>query len=68
MSIMNYVNDFVAKNFNFNIRYMVIVKLRNKQKDAYLRSALMGLAGKKSTTVISTINEVLAKLLIGMKL
>ena len=28
----------------------------------------MGLAGKKSPTVISTINEVLAKLLIGMKL
>ena len=65
---MNYVNYFVVKNFNFNIRYMVIVKLRNKQKVTYLRSALMGLAGKKSTTVISTINEVLAKLLIGMKL
>jgi hypothetical protein len=28
----------------------------------------MGLAGKKSPTVISTINEVLAKLLIGIKL
>ena len=66
--------DFEGHSLLQFVRHCADTYLHSEEKEirleavrtcsALLRSALLGLAGKKSPTVVSTINEVLAKLLI----
>merc|ERR1719186_894358 len=66
--------DFEGHSLLQFVRHCADTYLHSEEKDirleavrtcsALLRSALLGLAGRKSPTVVSTINEVLAKLLI----
>ena len=66
--------DFEGHSLLTFVRHCADTYLHSEEKEirleavrtcsALLRSALAGLAGKKSPTVVSTINEVLAKLLI----
>lgn len=66
--------DFEGHSLLQFVRHCADTYLHSEEKEirleavrtcsALLRSALLGLAGKKSPTVVSTINEVLARLLI----